>query len=314
MKRLVAIVAIGLLAPATAAAQSLVDRGPPAHRLIHRSLVALRANPVGLLFDARLAYRLRLYEDESLALRDNFAGAGLAVTLSPAFLRAGPYVEIAPASIATVWASLQYTSYFGTFNLLQSFESPRSEFSDDEIERRGELPEGDPLEPYSAGGWELTTGLDLQARFGSIAVRSSGRMVYADLDLREGDTTYYDQLYDLLMPDRGWTFSNDLDGIFLAMGGRLAVGLRYTASLPLYPSDAYQVGEAEEHDNTTQRLGPLAAYSFYSRDGAALNAPTVILLAQWWLDHRYRTGEETSQGFPLIGLAFRVHGDLLALD
>lgn len=316
---MVAVLVVATLASANAAAQTLVGRGlvgrgPPAQRLVHRNLVAIRANPVGLLYDGRLAYRLRLYQDDSLALRDNFAGAGLAATVSPAFLRAGPVLEIAPASFATVWSSLQYARYFGTFDLLQSFPSPRSDFSDEELERRGDLANGDPLRPYAAGGWELSLGLDLQARAGQIAVRSQSRLVRADLDLREGDRTYYDQFTDLLMPDRGWSFINDLDAVFLALDSRLVVGLRYTASLPLYPESAYSPGDPEQHDNATQRLGPLAAYSFFSRDGSRFNAPTLLLVAQWWLDHRYRTGEETSQAVPLVGLAFRFHGDLIPFD
>jgi hypothetical protein len=310
---LLAVLAI-LLVSAPAQAQTLTSRAPPPHRLIHRSLVALRANPVGLIYDGRLGYRLRLYDSESLALRDNYAGGGLAATVSPAFVRVGPYVEFAPASIITVWSSLHYGAYLGTFGLLQSFPSPRADFSDDELDRRAELEDDDPLKNYDATGLELTVGLDLQAKVGPIAVRSQTRSLYADLDLREGDRVYYDQVTDLLLPDEGWSLTTDFDTIYLALQGRLAVGARYTASIPLYAGDSYLPGEPEEHDNTTQRLGPLIAYSFFNRDGAAFNAPTILLIAQWWLDHRYRTGEETSQGVPLVALAFRFHGDLLAFD
>jgi hypothetical protein len=36
----------------------------------------------------------------------------------------------------------------------------------------------------------------------------------------------------------------------------------------------------------------------------------VILLAQWWLSHRYRTGRDVSQGVPLLGIAFQFNGEL----
>lgn len=314
-RRPVALVALMLLTPAASArAQTLVERGPPAHRVVHRSLVAVRGNPIGLIFDGRLGYRLRLRQDDRLAFRDNFLGLGLAATVSPAFANIGPVVELAPAAFVTLWGSLQYSRYFGSFGLMQSFASPRADFSDDEIDRRADLPDGDPLESYSSSGFQAVAGVDLQARVGTAAVRSQTRFLYADLDLREGDTTFYDQTNDLLLADQGWAVVSDLDAVYLAMNGRLALGLRYTASLPLYSDDDYAPGEPTEHDNATHRLGPLAAYSFYSRDGLALNAPTLILIAQWWLDHRYRAGEETSQALPLIGLAFRIHGDLLPLD
>ena len=67
------------------------------------------------------------------------SGFCTAVTVSPAFLRVGPYVELAPASFVTLWTTLQYSTYFGSFGLMQSFESPRDDFSDNEIERRDEL-------------------------------------------------------------------------------------------------------------------------------------------------------------------------------
>jgi hypothetical protein len=302
-----------LMTASPAAAQTLTGRAPPAHRVVHRSLLALRANPIGLLFDGRIGYRLRLYRDEGLALRDNYAGAGAALAASPAYVRVGPYVEVAPASVVTLWASAQYASYFGSFGLVQSFQSPRDNFDDDELDRRDELDDGDPLANYSTSGLELTLGLDLQARVGPVAVRAQNRLIRADLDLRAEDTVFYDQTTDLLVPDEGFAYVGDLDAAYLALDGRLIVALRYTASIPLYPDDAYLPRERRDSDNATQRLGPVLAYSFYSRDGAALNAPTVLLLAQWWLDHRYRTGEESSQALPLVAVGLRIHGDLLPM-
>jgi hypothetical protein len=306
-----AIVAIALLLSLPASAQTLFDRGPPESRIIHRSLAAFRVNPLGLVYDGRIGYRHRLYENESRAMRDNFVGGGLALMASPAYARVGPYVEVAPMSMVTLWAQFSLVSYFGNFDLLQSFESPRSEFSDDELERLGQLDE--PEKNYGAIGSELTIGMDLQARVGPAMIRSRARIVRGDLDLREGDRTYYDQLYDVLAADGGWMFTNDLDVAYMGMNNRLVVGLRYTATVPFY-GDSYAAGEPREHDNTTQRLGPLISYSFSIKDGAAFNAPSVFLVCQWWLDHRYRTGAESSQALPLIGAGFQFYGDLLAFD
>jgi hypothetical protein len=234
------------------------------------------------------------------------------LNLSPAFLRLGPYVELAPMSMVTFWAQFALASYFGSFDLMQSFSSPRSEFSDDEIERLAAL---DPPENnYSATGTELSFGVDLQARLGPVLIRSRGRFVRADLPLREGDRVYYDQLYDVLAADGGWMFTNDLDAAWMGMGNRLVLGLRYTATVPFYGDDAYAPSEPNQHNNSHQRLGPLLSYSFWVRDGAKLNAPSVFLIVQWWLDHRYRAGQEHSQALPLIGLGFQFYGDLLPFD
>src|SRR5262245_44369447 len=78
--------------------QMLQDMGPPQHRLVHRQLVVLRVNPLGLLYDGRFSYRFRLYQSDSTALRDNFVGIGLAPGASPAFARIGAYAEVQPAS------------------------------------------------------------------------------------------------------------------------------------------------------------------------------------------------------------------------
>jgi hypothetical protein len=308
-------VAIVLLATSEVHAQALANRAPPDHRIVHRSVLALRGNPSGLNYDGRLGYRLRLHDSDTVALRDNFVGGGAALALTPAFVRIGPYVEVAPASMITLWGSLQYSRYFGGLGILQSFPSPRGDFSDDELDRRDELPDGDPLANYSTSGLELTLGLDLQAKVGSVAVRSQSKLIRADVDLRDGDQVFYEQTTDVLMPDAGFSLISDLDVAYLGfLSGRLVVAARYTASVPFYDADAYLPGEPDESDNASHRLGPILAYTFHSRDGAAFNMPTVILVTQWWLDHRYRAGAESSQGLPMAAIAFRFHGDLLALD
>jgi hypothetical protein len=214
----------------------------------------------------------------------------------------------------TVWSTVQYASYFGGLGILQSFPSPRAGFSDDELDRRDELPDSDPMANYSASGLEVTVGVDLQAKVGPIAVRSQSRFIRADLDLRPGDTVFYEQTTDILMPDAGLSLTSDLDAAYLAMGGRLVLGARYSAGVPFYGSADYAAGEPEDHDNTTHRVGPVLAYTFRSRDGDAFNMPTVLVIAQWWLDHRYRAGQESSQALPLVAVGFRFHGDLLAFD
>jgi hypothetical protein len=122
-----------LLGTAVASAQTLQDQGPPLHRIVHRNTFAVRYNPVGLVYDGRFSYRLRLYESSSVALRDNFIGFGVAPALSPLLGRVGAYVEVQPATVLGFWATYSFVQYFGTFNLFQSFPSARSTYSDNEI-------------------------------------------------------------------------------------------------------------------------------------------------------------------------------------
>lgn len=295
-----------IFAPLEADAQTLFHRGPPKHRLVHRNLVAFRYNPLGLIHEGRISYRLRLFESESVALRDNFLGAGAMVQESPAFMRIGPYLEFAPASIASVWSTLQVVGYYGTFDLFQSFPSARSSYSDTTVRDLGDLDQG-----YATLGLEWTIGLDLQAKAGPIVIRTRSRLVYGNYDLRVDDRVYYDQLYDMLMPDDGWMFTTDADLLYLSDDNKIIAGLRYTGTTALYTSAHFADGEAHENLNELHRVGPLLGYTFDLEDGAALNAPTVFLLVQWWLKSRWRTGEDTSQAIPLIGVGFQVYGDLI---
>jgi hypothetical protein len=300
-----------------AAAQALVERSPPPHRVVHRGTLAVRGNPTGLIFDGRVSYRRRLHASESLALRDNYAGGGAALTLSPAFVRIGPYVEVAPASFLTLWAAAQVSRYFGALGLLQSFGSPVDDFSDRELARRRDLDDGDPLASYAATGLEVTVGLDLQARWGPLAVRAQSRLVRGSLALRGADRVYYDQVVDLLLRDDGLALVADVDVAHFGVAPRrapgLVVGLRYSAGVPRYRAADYPAAAGASHDNSSHRLGPVIGYTLFSRDGAAWNAPTVLLVTQWWIDHRYRAGAESSRALPLVALALRFHGDLLAL-
>ncbi len=293
----------------SASAQMLNDQGPPQHRVVHRNTFALRVNPLGLLYEGRFMYRFRLYQSDSVALRDNFISLGLTPIMSPAFMRVGPYIEIAPASFLTLWASFTFVQYFGTFNLMQSFTDASSRFSDAEITSRGTLPAGDPQRAYLGNGTELTLGADLQFKVKSFVLRSRNRLVRPDMKLRAGDTVFYDQFYDVLAPNKGLYFTTDADVLYAIPGISLMAGARYTGTVPFYDTTQNPNGV----NNNLHRVGPFLAYTFFSRDGAAFNSPTVFLLIQWWLQHRYRTGTEVTQALPLIGAGFQFTGDLIPI-
>ncbi len=311
MKRIVSLRAclvFGLLSQ-FAHAQMLAERSPPQHRIVHKNTFAIRYNPLGLLYDGRFSYRYRLYGSESKVLRDNFLGVGLAPTASPAFIRVGPFVEFNPLSVFGVWAALQYVQYFGTFDLLQGFAGAQSDFSDSAIR-------ANRANRLTANGWELTIGATFQAKISSVLIRSQARLVNGNLALRNGDRVYYDQFYDVAVPNRGWFLTNDLDVLFQTLENKLVVGARYTATAPFYDAAVHFDPNAatQAADNSMHRVGPFAGYTFKIADGARFNNPTVFVLLQWWAKHRFRTGADTSGALPLIGIGFQMTGDFLALD
>jgi hypothetical protein len=303
---LVASLAVTVLA-VPARAQMLNDQGPPLHRIVHKNTFALRYNPLGLLYDGRFSYRLRLYETDSKALRDNFIGVGIAPTASPAFVRIGPYVEFNPLTVLGFWATLQFAQYFGTFDLLQGFSGAQADFSDSALK-------ANTANRQATNGWDLLIGANFNVKVRSIVIRSQARMIHGNYRLREGERVYYDQFYDAALPNGGWTFTNDLDVVWQGLENKLIAGARYTATIPLYdPARHFDPALEQRADNGMHRLGPFVGYTFKSEDGAKFNNPTVFLLVQWWLRHRFRTGADTPAALPLMGVGFQITGDFLPL-
>ena len=308
-----------LLGTTSASAQTLQDQAPPLHRVVHRNTFALRYNPLGLLYEGRFTYRLRLYESDSLALRDNFIGIGLTPIVSPQFLRAGAYVEVQPMTVLGFWASYTFVQYFGTFNVFQSFPSARSSYSDNELARLGSGLNGMPgaQTQYLGNGTELTIGADFQLKvLDALVIRSRARLIRPDMNLREGDTVFYDQFYDVLAPDEGWYFTNDVDLLYQTPNKRFVAGARYTQAFVFYDERHFAAGETPANLNTLHRVGPFVGYTFKSVDGASFNNPTVFVLIQWWLQNPNRTGgaDGVSRALPLIGAGFQMTGDFLPVS
>ncbi|MFT5358385.1 MAG: hypothetical protein ACI9KE_005623, partial [Polyangiales bacterium] len=264
----------------------------------------------GLLNVTYASYRFRLFESESDILKQNFVGIGLTGAASPAWGRFGVLAEVQPLTILRLYAQYEFIGNFGTFDLFASFPSATSDFSDSAIDERTDQ-EG--TEAYATTGALLTLGATLQLKVGPIAVRSLFRAVHTNYDTREGDRVYYDQIYDMLMPDDGWMVVNDLDVFLVLEPGsyQLAVGGRWTYSHSFYrEGDHFDAGE-NVPNNDIHRVGPIVAWTLNQDPGARFDRPTLILLMQWHAKHRWRTGEDVSTALPYIGLAFSFQGDLL---
>lgn len=297
-----------------ARAQAYRDGPPPQHRVVYRDLTLFRWNPLGLISDARLTYRYRIYKSEKLAFRDNFIGVGIAPALSGAFLRGGPMLEFQPTSFLQLWGIYEFIGYFGAFNFLQSYPTAtaaRVNYSDTELSRRGDLADGDPAKNYSATGTQLLYGATLQFKFGPVVVRDQIRFGRATMNLRQGDRTYYDIFYDLLIGNRGDWMANDADLLYQAFDSRLTLGLRYSMGKAFYlPEHFGPTDDQNKAPESIHRAGPLVAWTFKKPDGASFE-PTALLVLNWWLKSPYRTGQDVSQGIPYIVAALNITGDLL---
>jgi hypothetical protein len=189
---------------------------------------------------------------------------------------------------------------------LASFDSADADFWEETIMERADEP---GTENYATFGSELVLGTMLRFKFGPIALRNDFRALYANMDLRDGDVVFYDQLADMLLPNRGWNVLNDFDLIWASNFG-LLVGARYSIAYSIYQDRHYAGGvtPSDAPSNGIQRLGLFFAYTFSENPGSTFEAPTILLMCQWHLVHRFRAGQEVSQWMPQLGLAFQFKG------
>jgi hypothetical protein len=193
--------------------------------------------------------------------------------------------EIQPASVLNIKATIEVQKYFGVLGYLQSFRTPSANYSDNRLkELRG--TEQTSL-VYHASLQPL-----VQLKVGPIAIRSLFQFDYWRLQLRDGDNVAYEATFDTLLPDNGWTISADTDVLFVGRP-RLAVGVRHSWVKPLYRTEHFvdRNDEAQyDDDNAHHRIGLFAAYTLRDKPQVAFNKPTVVLIASWYLTHRWRTG------------------------
>lgn len=292
------------------------DWPPPApkYRLLATNIFGGSLNSDGVEEQLRFGAQIRLYESKNPAFRDNFVFLGINPRVNPAGTRFGPSFEIQPLSVFNLKVNIELLDYFGTFGHIQSFPSALGDFSRSALDRNKEAGRG-----YSRAGARFSITPFFQVKVGPIALRERFTFEYFAVDLRAGDTAFYEPAYDTMVAGHGKMLSNDLDlfhitdlpaGGFFSHG-RVAAGVRYTVFKPLFDSDDFMPGEdATKERNEMQRIGPLVAFSLFDDGYSKFHEPAFVLMAQWYLAHRYRTGHDIPQGVPYVALAFLFQSDL----
>ena len=257
-----------------------------------------RINPLGLISSLNLGYRGRLMKSDSILFNDTYAFVGVSARASPAFGRIGGHVEVQPIALFKAWATYEFIGYFGTFDQIIGFDSAADRWSDRTLAALGDAGRAGTMI-----GTVFTTGATLQAKVGPVAVRNTFQATRFDLALENGAGFFYDQYWDRLAPDGNFMFLNDLD--VMGFVGKARVGARWSWSDAIVGDNDTDAGLSHH------RFGPLFAWQFHDRGpGARFDKPTLFVLAQWWLRHPYRTGEEQPQGLPLIAVGLSFQGDL----
>jgi hypothetical protein len=289
-------------APVAQAKQS--DALLPNHRVVYESLFAFRYNPLGIEEQLTVAYRKRLYDKPGILWRDAYVGAGFTPTLNPAVMRLGGTLEVKPLAVATLSAGFYYVNWFGVLGHLQTFPDVSAEHSDSVLDDREEAGQN-----QSAHGTELQLRAQLAAKAGPIVIRNDTNFFRQSLELRSDERLFYNVRTDVLAPNNGWSVTNDTDLVYLSDKGLIA-GARLSVLHAFYRDADFPAGSSDNPNTPSVRLGPLFAYIFHDEPGTLFNRPTLLLLTGFWLAHRYRTGEDTSQAVPYVVLGFRCEGDL----
>jgi hypothetical protein len=269
------------------------------HNLSYRNVTVLQGNPILLRDMASLDYQYRLYDSASPYLRHNYLGLSLRPSLSPGFARVGGAVEIAPLAVARLGIGFEHVTYFGNFDLLQSFPEVDADYSDTALSSRG-----DEELNYAASGNEIVVSVVAQNRFGPVIVRDSFELRRVSYSLATGDDYYYAPVLDVLMPERGYGLTNDADVLYISPFGFI-VGVRYSIAKAFY-------SQADSDPNgPTHRFGPSLSYVVFQNPGAAFDSATVFVLLNWWIKHRFRTGTDVNGAFPFLSVGFSITGEIL---
>ena len=303
-------------APPPKAPVAVPDWPPPVprYRLNMTSVLGGSYNSEGVEEQIRIGAQIRLYRSDNEALRDNFVFVGANPRLNPTAWRLGPSIEIQPLSVVNIKADVEYVGYFGSLSSLQSFRSPLSDFSASARE------EGEKLgRNYGTGGVRLSLTPFFQIKLGPIALRNRFTFEYVWVDLRAGDTVFYEPAYDTLSPGHGKFLSDDLDVFYVVdlpgggffSHGRIAAGVRYSAFKPIFESTHFERGDdVSKERNEVHRVGPLVAFSLFDDGYSKFHEPTLVAMAQWYAAHPNRTGKDMDQSVPYLVLAFIFQSDL----
>lgn len=290
-----ALLSLALTAPAQAAP-------PPDLRVYWSSLNVFRLGPTGLESQNRVMMQKRLMDSDSVLFENTFLSGGVGLKLNPAYVKAGPVLELQPIALFNLRVSYEFVSYFGSFGYLQSWPEPTSAYSFELSERdRNQL---DGLN-YVTSGHHLLIEPTVQAKASVFAVRSKTAIEYWDVTLHDDELVFYDATLHTLVPGKGWTFANDSDLLFVGKH-HLTAGVRYSGVFPQYAANDFQSGEvsASAIDGSVHKVGPLLAWSFHTREyqPKGLSKPTLLLVGGWYLKHPNPV--ESTFPYILVGFGF----------
>lgn len=183
-----------------------------------RGQLAASVNNAGLQQSVEWSWRRPLFSSTHALLAEAHVSAGASAAITPASLRGGIWVEIAPVSFFVLRAGFDPSHYFGTFDAITSFDRRDAAFDDDSRKARASARAGRTLKYFLSP--------TLRARAGHVAGQVS-------LDVERWSSSaagpyFYEPTRDTLLAAAGdralsastvLLYEHSLDG-----GGSLSVG------------------------------------------------------------------------------------------
>jgi hypothetical protein len=205
---------------------------------------------------------------------------GAVTSVTPSFVRAGVWAQVAPLSILVVRAGVEPAAYFGTFNSLMSFDRRDAPFDTDSRKDRGGATSG------TVWRWYVTP--TLRVRLGRVIASAN-----ADIERWSASADgplFYEPTRDTLLAVSGDTLIGLRHVVMYehvkAGGARVAVGALHT----LQRVDGFRHARL----NQVEKLGGLFVWQSAGRV-ARMGRPTLtVSLARYLNDPAKRHGWTTT--------------------
>ena len=285
-REIAALVVLGLLQTANvppAAAEEQHSGATAVAVTDFRGQLGGAVNNAGAQLSFDLSHRRPLFRSRHPLLSEAHVGVGGSTAFTPAHLRAGVWVEVAPVSVFVLRVGAEPAYYFGTFDSLASFDSRRDAFDPDSLRERGGAASGTALRLY------LTPTLRLRA----------GRFIgLADANVEWWSSNaagpfFYEPTRDTLLDvsgDRLTTVSSAVLYEHPLAAGRITTGVTHS-----------RLRVRRGSLNQIQRVGVVVARQF---EGTflSLDRPSITISASRYIDDPSKEGEWTASiaiGFSL---------------
>lgn len=154
--------------------------------------IGVAAYPTGLIYLGQLQVRGPLYRSESIVFQDTFAGGGLTLAASPAFINGGPRVDIGPIDVFDIALSAEVVSSIPGFGAIP-YDTLGSKLERERNPRKDES--------FGAIGWQITANPTVKIKLGPVIAFDS--FTLASVHLGQPDDVvgryYYEARRDMTL-------------------------------------------------------------------------------------------------------------------